>query len=35
MILNARQNSFFINFPADFFNQEVQEKYSKYYRSLL
>lgn len=35
MILNARQNSFFISFPADFFNQEVQEKYSKYYRSLL
>jgi hypothetical protein len=35
MILNARQNSFFINFPPDFFNQEVQDKYSKYYRSLL
>jgi hypothetical protein len=35
MILNARQNSFFINFPPDFFNQAVQDKYSKYYRSLL
>lgn len=35
MILNARQNSFFILFPTDFFNQTVQEKYSKYYRSLL
>jgi hypothetical protein len=35
MILNSRQNSFFINFPADFFNSAVQEKYSKYYRNLL
>lgn len=35
MILNARQNSFFINFPPDFFNKAVQDKYSKYYRSLL
>jgi hypothetical protein len=35
MILNSRQNSFFINFPADFFNQAVQTKYEKYYRSLL
>ena len=35
MILNARQNSFFINFPADFFDQKVDEKYNKYYRSLL
>jgi hypothetical protein len=35
MILNSRQNSFFINFPPDFFNQAVQDKYSKYYRNLL
>lgn len=35
MILNARQNSFFINFPPDFFNQTVEQKYDKYYRSLL
>lgn len=35
MILNARQNGFFVSFPPDFFNQAVQEKYSKYYRSLL
>jgi len=35
MILNARQNSFMVQLPADFFNQEVQKKYEKYYRSLL
>ena len=35
MILNSRQNSFFLNFPADFFSTEVQQKYDKYYRSLL
>jgi hypothetical protein len=35
MILNARQNSFLVNFPMDFFNDEVQLKYNKYYRSLL
>jgi hypothetical protein len=35
MILNSRQNGFFLNFPADFFNTEVQKKYDKYYRSLL
>jgi hypothetical protein len=35
MILNSRQNSFFINFPADFFNATVEQKYNKYYRSLL
>lgn len=35
MILNSRQNGFFLNFPEDFFNAEVQQKYDKYYRSLL
>jgi hypothetical protein len=35
MILNSRQNGFFLNFPADFFNAEVQQKYDKYYRSLV
>lgn len=35
MILNARQNGFIVNFPPDFFNPGVQDKYSKYYRSLL
>lgn len=35
MILNSRQNSFFLTLPVDFFNAEVQEKYKKYYRSLL
>ena len=35
MILNARQNSFLVNFPMDFFNDAVQLKYNKYYRSLL
>lgn len=35
MILNARQNSFFLTFPPDFYNSEVQTKYEKYYRSLL
>ena len=35
MILNARQNGFFLNFPVDFFNPAVDAKYDKYYRSLL
>jgi hypothetical protein len=35
MILNARQNGFMVQLPADFFNDEVQKKYEKYYRSLL
>ena len=35
MILNARQNSFLVNLPMDFFNSVVQQKYNKYYRSLL
>lgn len=35
MILNSRQNSFFLNLPVDFFNADVQKKYEKYYRSLL
>jgi len=35
MILNARQNGFMVQLPADFFNEVVQQKYEKYYRSLL
>lgn len=35
MILNARQNGFMVQLPADFFNEDVQKKYEKYYRSLL
>lgn len=35
MILNARQNSFLINLPQDFFNEEINEKYEQYYRNLL
>jgi hypothetical protein len=35
MILNSRQNGFFVTFPPTFFNKKVQAKYEKYYRSLL
>jgi hypothetical protein len=35
MILNARQNGFMVQLPADFFSDEVKTKYEKYYRSLL
>ena len=35
MQLNARQNGFFITFPPDFFNIDIQNKYSQYYRNLL
>jgi hypothetical protein len=35
MILNSRQNGFFVTFPPTFFNKQVQEKYEKYYRNLL
>jgi hypothetical protein len=35
MILNARQNGFMVQLPADFFSEEVTAKYEKYYRSLL
>jgi hypothetical protein len=35
MILNSRQNSFIVNLPQDFFNPAIDEKYGKYYRSLL
>lgn len=35
MILNSRQNGFFVTFPPTFFNEQVQAKYEKYYRNLL
>ena len=35
MILNSRQNGFYVNLPRDFFNEEVQQKYEQYYRNLI
>jgi hypothetical protein len=35
MILNARQNGFVVNLPQNFFNEEINSKYEKYYRNLL
>lgn len=35
MILNARQNSFIVDFPVDFFNKEIQDKYTPYFRNLI
>lgn len=35
MILNSRQNGFYVNLPRDFFNAEVQQKYEQYYRNLI
>ena len=35
MILNARQNGFYLDLPIDFFSPEISKKYEKYYSSLV
>jgi len=35
MILNNRQSSFVFQFPKEFFNSEIENKYKDYYKSLI